>query len=67
MAGGSGMRLRHLSRCSHPKQFLQLTGEDRMFQSTVRRLSGLDIHSIMTICNEEHRFFVAEQLCEIDS
>jgi mannose-1-phosphate guanylyltransferase len=67
MAGGSGTRLWPLSRAGHPKQFLSLTGEDTMLQSTVRRLSGLDIDSTITICNEEHRFFVAEQLREIDN
>jgi mannose-1-phosphate guanylyltransferase len=29
-------------------------------------LQGLDVSSSVTICNEEHRFFVAEQLREID-
>ena len=66
MAGGSGTRLWPLSRATHPKQFLRLHGEDTMLQATVRRLSGLDIQSSITICNEEHRFFVAEQLREID-
>jgi mannose-1-phosphate guanylyltransferase len=37
-----------------------------MLQSTVKRLEGLDIESSITICNEAHRFFVAEQLHEID-
>jgi mannose-1-phosphate guanylyltransferase len=37
-----------------------------MLQETVKRLSGLDIKSSITICNEEHRFFVAEQLREIN-
>ena len=37
-----------------------------MLQSTVKRLEGLDIDSSVTICNEEHRFFVAEQLRAID-
>ena len=32
----------------------------------MKRLSGLDIKLSVTICNEEHRFFVAEQLREID-
>lgn len=67
MAGGSGTRLWPLSRSRHPKQFLSLHGEDTMLQSTVKRLSGLDISTTVTICNEEHRFFVAEQLREIDS
>jgi mannose-1-phosphate guanylyltransferase len=66
MAGGSGTRLWPLSRAAHPKQFLALHGDDTMLQATFRRLDGLDIQSSVTICNEEHRFFVAEQLREID-
>jgi len=66
MAGGSGTRLWPLSRAAHPKQFLALNGKDTMLQATFKRLHGLDIQSSVTICNEEHRFFVAEQLREID-
>ena len=66
MAGGSGTRLWPLSRAGHPKQFLSLNGGDTMLQSTMKRLEGLKISSSVTICNEEHRFFVAEQLREID-
>ena len=66
MAGGSGTRLWPLSRASHPKQFLNLHGEGTMLQNTVKRLDGLGIQSAITICNEEHRFFVAEQLRELD-
>jgi len=67
MAGGSGTRLWPLSRVKHPKQFLALHGQDTMLQATVRRLSNLDVRSSVTICNEDHRFFVAEQLREINS
>ena len=66
IAGGSGSRMWPLSRAAHPKQFLKLHGEDTMLQATVKRLSGLDIQASITICNEEHRFFVAEQLREIN-
>ena len=66
MAGGSGTRLWPLSRAGHPKQFLTLNGQQTMLQSTIMRLEGLDVSSSVTICNEEHRFFVAEQLREID-
>ena len=66
MAGGSGTRLWPLSRSGHPKQFLKLYGEDTLLQSTVKRLNGLKISSSVTICNEDHRFFGAEQLREID-
>lgn len=66
MAGGSGTRLWPLSRAAHPKQFQSLDGQDTMLQATLKRLDSLEIGSSFTICNEEHRFFVAEQLREID-
>ena len=66
MAGGSGTRLWPLSRAALPKQFLPLLGEQTMLQSSVQRLSGLEVTSSVVICNEEHRFLVAEQLREID-
>ena len=65
MAGGSGTRLWPLSRAGQPKQFLSLNGDSTMLQATMERLEGLNISSSVTICNEEHRFFVAEQLREI--
>ncbi|MDB2586003.1 mannose-1-phosphate guanylyltransferase/mannose-6-phosphate isomerase [Luminiphilus sp.] len=67
MAGGSGTRLWPLSRAGHPKQFLALNGNKTMLQQTVGRLSDLPVTDSITICNEEHRFFVAEQLREIDA
>jgi len=66
MAGGSGSRLWPLSRSLYPKQFLALTGELTMLQETVQRLSNLDVNSPLVICNEEHRFIVAEQLRTLD-
>jgi mannose-1-phosphate guanylyltransferase len=65
MAGGSGTRLWPLSRAAHPKQFLSLNGKGTMLQETVKRINNLDVESSITICNEDHRFFVAEQLREI--
>ena len=62
MAGGSGTRLWPLSRTLYPKQFLSLTNEQTMLQDTVARLQGLEHQAPMMICNEEHRFIVAEQL-----
>ena len=67
MAGGHGTRLWPLSRSMHPKQFLNMHGDNSMLQATVKRLSKLNIESPIIICNEEHRFFVAEQLREISS
>lgn len=66
LSGGSGTRLWPLSRALHPKQFLSLNGDKTMFQETMRRLSLLDITSSITICNEDHRFYVADQLDDLD-
>ena len=66
MAGGSGTRLWPLSRAAYPKQFLSLFDERTMLQATVERLEGLNVRSVLTICNEEHRFYVAEQLRELN-
>jgi mannose-1-phosphate guanylyltransferase/mannose-6-phosphate isomerase len=51
-----------LSRATFPKQLLPLVGEDTMLQETVKRVSGKQFASPMIVCNEEHRFIVAEQL-----
>jgi mannose-1-phosphate guanylyltransferase len=67
MAGGSGTRLWPLSRSGHPKQFLALNGDKTMLQQTIERLSDLPAAESIIICNEKHRFFVAEQLREIDT
>jgi len=66
MAGGSGSRLWPLSRSLYPKQFLALTGKQTMLQETVQRLVELEVACPLVICNEEHRFIVAEQLREIN-
>ncbi|XKE47496.1 mannose-1-phosphate guanylyltransferase/mannose-6-phosphate isomerase [Halomonas organivorans] len=62
MAGGSGSRLWPLSRQLSPKQFLPLTDKDSMLQETLKRLEPLEHGAPLLICNEEHRFLVAEQL-----
>ncbi|MFV7770795.1 mannose-1-phosphate guanylyltransferase/mannose-6-phosphate isomerase [Shewanella marisflavi] len=61
MAGGSGSRLWPLSRQQFPKQFLTLLGDYSMLQTTAQRLNGIEHVPPMVICNEEHRFSVAEQ------
>ncbi len=66
LAGGAGTRLWPLSRELHPKQLLQLTGRYSMIQSTLDRLEGMvDLAPPVVICNESHRFVIAEQLREI--
>ncbi|MEQ5573788.1 mannose-1-phosphate guanylyltransferase/mannose-6-phosphate isomerase [Providencia huaxiensis] len=62
MAGGSGSRLWPLSRSLYPKQFISLTSKKTMLQETVSRLKTLQHQPPVFICNEEHRFIVAEQL-----
>ena len=69
LCGGSGTRLWPLSRSSFPKQFLTLSNEDNksLLQKTLIRISGLkNLDKPILICNEEHRFIVAEQLREIN-
>jgi mannose-1-phosphate guanylyltransferase len=67
MSGGSGTRLWPLSRKNKPKQFLNLFGELSLFQNTITRLSSVtDMEAPIIVCNETHRFMVAEQLQEID-
>ncbi|MDI9363096.1 mannose-1-phosphate guanylyltransferase/mannose-6-phosphate isomerase, partial [Cronobacter malonaticus] len=66
MAGGSGSRLWPLSRVLYPKQFLCLKGDLTMLQTTVCRLNGVQCESPVVICNEQHRFIVAEQLRQLN-
>ncbi len=66
LAGGSGSRLWPKSRAALPKQFLSLTSNLTMLQDTIARLEGSDADPSIVICNEEHRFLVAEQLRQQD-
>ncbi|WP_300675025.1 mannose-1-phosphate guanylyltransferase/mannose-6-phosphate isomerase [Desulfoluna sp.] len=66
LAGGSGTRLWPLSRELHPKQLIGLIDEYTMLQNTVLRLAGFEgMARPIVICNENHRFMVAEQLRSI--
>jgi mannose-1-phosphate guanylyltransferase/mannose-6-phosphate isomerase len=63
LSGGSGTRLWPLSREQYPKQLLPLVDDDSLLQATALRLDGLpDLLEPLLVCNEEHRFVVAEQL-----
>ena len=66
LSGGSGKRLWPLSRTLFPKQFINLINDTTLFQDTILRLPE-DISDPLIICNEEHRFLVAEQLRQIES
>ncbi|MEN8170295.1 MAG: mannose-1-phosphate guanylyltransferase/mannose-6-phosphate isomerase [Pseudomonadota bacterium] len=63
LSGGSGTRLWPLSRQVMPKQFLPLVDKDSLMQATLKRLQGVkDLAAPIVVCNEQHRFTVAEQL-----
>ena len=65
LSGGAGTRLWPLSRELYPKQLLALTGERTMIQQTALRLEGLAAGAPVVVCNEAHRFLVAEQLRQL--
>jgi mannose-1-phosphate guanylyltransferase / mannose-6-phosphate isomerase len=66
LSGGAGTRLWPLSRELLPKQLLALTGERTMIQETAARLAGFaGASGPVVVCNEAHRFLVAEQLREM--
>ena len=70
LSGGSGTRLWPLSRESYPKQFLSLdsTTKKTLLQKTYERLIGIEgLEKPILVCNEEHRFIVAEQFREINT
>jgi mannose-1-phosphate guanylyltransferase/mannose-6-phosphate isomerase len=66
LSGGSGTRLWPLSRRAYPKQFLALVDDTTLLQSTAARLDSLvgtaEVRRPLIVCNEAHRFLVAEQL-----
>ncbi len=67
LSGGSGTRLWPLSRSLNPKQFLNLLGENSLFQKTALRTQNQDLfHSPIVVCNNEHRFTAAEELQKIN-
>ena len=75
LSGGSGTRLWPLSRELFPKQLhAPFGGSHTLLQHTVKRLEGLkntdntvNVLPPVLVCNEEHRFLVAEQMRQIAS
>jgi mannose-1-phosphate guanylyltransferase/mannose-6-phosphate isomerase len=67
LSGGAGTRLWPLSREMYPKQLLALTSRYTMLQDTALRLAGIaGARAPIVVCNEAHRFTVAEQLHALD-
>ncbi|MCB1686138.1 MAG: mannose-1-phosphate guanylyltransferase/mannose-6-phosphate isomerase, partial [Pseudomonadales bacterium] len=61
LAGGTGSRLWPLSRALFPKQFHALLSDQSMLQQTLSRAASVCAEAPVIVCNEEHRFLVAEQ------
>ncbi|HEY2131744.1 MAG TPA: sugar phosphate nucleotidyltransferase, partial [Acetobacteraceae bacterium] len=62
LSGGSGTRLWPVSRESFPKQFWPLISDRSMIQETASRALGEGFGPPILVCNQEHRFLVAEQM-----
>jgi mannose-1-phosphate guanylyltransferase/mannose-6-phosphate isomerase len=65
LSGGSGTRLWPVSRESFPKQLWPLLSARTLLQDTVLRGHGPGFAAPVVVCNEEHRFLIAEQLREV--
>ena len=65
LSGGAGSRLWPVSRTLYPKQLQSLLSEQSLLQDTLARLSGDRFADPIIICNDEHRFIIAEQAREI--
>jgi mannose-1-phosphate guanylyltransferase / mannose-6-phosphate isomerase len=62
LSGGSGTRLWPVSRESFPKQLWPLISQRSMIQETALRARGAAFAPPIVVCNQEHRFLIAEQL-----
>jgi len=66
LSGGSGPRLWPLSREHYPKPLLPLVSDKTLLQETACRLDDIsDLGDAVYVCNEEHRFLLAEQVAQI--
>ena len=65
LCGGVGSRLWPVSRQGRPKQYLNLIGDSSMLQQTLKRIEGVEQMAPIIVCNEEHRFLVAEQVRQL--
>lgn len=68
LSGGMGTRLWPMSRSHYPKQFLKLASEDyTLIQQTMLRVADRDVFEApVFVCNENHRFLLAENVQELE-
>jgi mannose-1-phosphate guanylyltransferase/mannose-6-phosphate isomerase len=62
LSGGAGVRLWPLSRSLFPKQLLPLAGDKTLIQDTALRVAGPQFEPPLIVCNQDHRFLIAEQM-----
>lgn len=62
LSGGSGTRLWPVSRASFPKQLWPLVTDRSLIQDTALRATGEAFAPPTVVCNEDHRFLIAEHL-----
>lgn len=66
LSGGAGTRLWPLSRELYPKQLLALASERSLLQNTLSRVTGAGFGAPAIVCNEDHRFIIAEQMRQME-
>jgi mannose-1-phosphate guanylyltransferase/mannose-6-phosphate isomerase len=67
LAGGSGTRLWPLSRQNYPKQFIKINGESLLLKTYKRFLNICDKKDIYIVTNEKYKFYVINDLIDINS
>lgn len=65
LGGGTGTRLWPVSRASHPKQFVDLFGQETLFQSAARRVSHEMFAPPLVLVRAEHQFTASRQLSDV--
>ena len=66
LCGGSGTRLWPLSRKSYPKQFVELVGDQSLFQASAQRVMGERFAAPTLVTASDFRFVVLEQLAAVE-
>ena len=67
LCGGSGTRLWPVSRKSYPKQFTRLSGQESLFQASLKRLKGDGFGAPLIVTGDPFRFIVTEQLAAAET